>query len=203
MASFNLIQAPEILLRLSRALGLRQAHVTPTLNEGVQAVVLIADVSRDPSAPIVQAYRSGAFSTVAAGLLFHSFNLCNPVGSGVRVRIISIEWSARITTGTQIGVGPRFFVLPTSFSRATNPLDPSGSGRSKASPIFQEGAGVSAPNDWLDEPVSLTPFPRIMRPREMVLPPGLTVGVGNRGAVNIGDTFGWAFEWQEEHLPNA
>lgn len=44
MPEFNLIQAPELLRKLSQLVGLRQAHVVPTLNEGVQAVVILADV---------------------------------------------------------------------------------------------------------------------------------------------------------------
>ncbi len=42
----NLIQAPELVGRLQDALGLRQRSVTPTLNEGIQAVVLLHDLSK-------------------------------------------------------------------------------------------------------------------------------------------------------------
>lgn len=51
MPSQNVIQRPELLLKLRRALGLRQAHVTPTLNEGVQAVVVLADIDREERTP--------------------------------------------------------------------------------------------------------------------------------------------------------
>lgn len=44
MAEFNLIQAPELIRRLTKRLGLRQPHITPSLNEGVQAVVILDDV---------------------------------------------------------------------------------------------------------------------------------------------------------------
>lgn len=41
----NVIQSPEVLQRLAKFLGMRGAHITPTLNEGVQAVVVVGDVS--------------------------------------------------------------------------------------------------------------------------------------------------------------
>lgn len=43
----NLIQAPELVRRLFRRLGVRQSHIAPTLNEGVQAVVVLEDLT-DP-----------------------------------------------------------------------------------------------------------------------------------------------------------
>lgn len=49
--SENIIQRPELLLQLREALGLRQAHVAPTLNEGIQAVVVVADIGRDDRPP--------------------------------------------------------------------------------------------------------------------------------------------------------
>jgi hypothetical protein len=42
----NVIQSPELLRQLAQRLGLRECHVSPTLNEGVQAVVVLDDVSR-------------------------------------------------------------------------------------------------------------------------------------------------------------
>lgn len=43
MAEHNLIQNPDIIGRLAKLLGMRQAHVAPTLNEGIQAVVIVDD----------------------------------------------------------------------------------------------------------------------------------------------------------------
>jgi hypothetical protein len=45
MAERNLIQRPELLLRLARSLGMRQSHVSPTLNEGVQPVIIVDDMT--------------------------------------------------------------------------------------------------------------------------------------------------------------
>jgi hypothetical protein len=46
VAEFNLIQAPELIAKLARAFGMRQAHIAPTLDEGVKAVVVLEDLSR-------------------------------------------------------------------------------------------------------------------------------------------------------------
>lgn len=55
----NLIQAPELLQRLRKALGIRQAHITPSLNSGVQAVVILDDVSEARTASKRIAIASG------------------------------------------------------------------------------------------------------------------------------------------------
>jgi len=46
VAEFNLIQAPEVLRKLAQRLGVRQAHITPTLNSGVQAVIVVDDLTK-------------------------------------------------------------------------------------------------------------------------------------------------------------
>lgn len=43
MAEYNLIQRPDLILRLQQMLGIRQAHITPSLSETVQAVVIMGD----------------------------------------------------------------------------------------------------------------------------------------------------------------
>jgi hypothetical protein len=43
---YNLIQAPELLQRVRIALGLRQAHFLSTINEGLQAVVVVEDLTK-------------------------------------------------------------------------------------------------------------------------------------------------------------
>lgn len=60
MAEYNLIQKPNLIRRLQTLLGMRQAHITPTLNEGVQAVVILADSSDEPT-DIVPVYSAAAF----------------------------------------------------------------------------------------------------------------------------------------------
>jgi len=43
VAEENLVQNPEIVARIAQLLGMRQAHVTPALNEGMQAVLIVGD----------------------------------------------------------------------------------------------------------------------------------------------------------------
>jgi len=47
MPEVNVIQRPELMLKLAQRLGLRQAHISPTLNEGVQPVVILDDFSSE------------------------------------------------------------------------------------------------------------------------------------------------------------
>lgn len=76
----NVIQNPELILRLRRALGLVQAHVTPTLNEGVQPVVILGDVSDVGPVP---RDRIATFNGFATGALNGNVFIVNPNGSGV------------------------------------------------------------------------------------------------------------------------
>lgn len=48
MAEHNLIQRPDLLRRLALGLGLRQPHITPALDEGVKAVVIMEDFREFP-----------------------------------------------------------------------------------------------------------------------------------------------------------
>ena len=62
----NIIQRPEILARLTSLLSLRQAHVAPTLNDGVQSVVVLADISKDTVRAEAQLRRGVAFTSQVA-----------------------------------------------------------------------------------------------------------------------------------------
>lgn len=50
MGEHNIIQAPEIIRRLTKTLGMRQPHVTPTLAETIQPVVIVANTEEEPAA---------------------------------------------------------------------------------------------------------------------------------------------------------
>lgn len=89
---WNVIQAPELLLRLQRRLGLRQAHTTPTLNEGVQAVIVMDDISSGPvpgggegifTAAMKNSMTTGPVGAAAIGV---------PPTALVGVRILSVEF---------------------------------------------------------------------------------------------------------------
>src|SRR5438046_2048251 len=93
MAEHNLIQAPELIRRLSRRLGLRQAHITPTLGEVVTPVVIMDDIraSKDARPKVFTGASDLAGDGISKG---PAFALWNPEHSGVTVRIRKIKFTA-------------------------------------------------------------------------------------------------------------
>lgn len=94
---WNVIQAPEIIGRLRRRLGLVQGHVTPTLNEGVQAVVILDDVSTvdAPGAPL--GYHAGNQSVAVPAGCYAMVSLWGGIVPGntltARLRRVCISFS--------------------------------------------------------------------------------------------------------------
>lgn len=106
---YNVIQAPELLARLQRYLGMRQQHVASTLNEGVQPVVIMGDVSREAKPGEREPFLFGASANFGGGVLNGSYvELFNLANSGVLVKPKHVEWSGDI-----IGVSTRLFVVIT------------------------------------------------------------------------------------------
>lgn len=87
MAEYNLIQAPDLLRRVARMLGLKQPHISPTLNEGVQPVIMVADVSKEPSA-IPRTYFAGGNLVGDAINNAAAMMLVNPPGSDIVARVL-------------------------------------------------------------------------------------------------------------------
>jgi hypothetical protein len=101
----NVIQRPELLRRLQRFLGLRQAHIAPALSEGVQPVVILGNVSDSPGderGGVASA--EGVSTSDASNLACATFN--NPVTSGIRARILwfAIEPLALVATPSAFDV---------------------------------------------------------------------------------------------------
>ena len=96
----NLIQAPELIRRLTRLFGLVQAHVAPTLLEGVQAVAIIADV-RSEVGNIVPTYTKGGLVNGDAIVGGPALKLWNPVDSGVWIKPIRLYWGVVAGIGAQ------------------------------------------------------------------------------------------------------
>ena len=88
---YNLIQEPELLKRLGDGLGLRQAHITPALNEGLQAVVIAADFSKTATAPFPATYWGGIANGKAAPARGPMIGLWNKSGSGVIARLRAVS----------------------------------------------------------------------------------------------------------------
>lgn len=115
---YNLIQNPSLGSNLARFLGLKQAHVVPTLNEGVQAVVLVGDTTNpagvgSASAPTIM--RVGAFIRVPTALNQDAYSCFSTylgtLKGTMRVREwgVSFDQTARVRMGIntqQIGGAP-------------------------------------------------------------------------------------------------
>lgn len=100
-AEHNLIQAPELLSRLTQRLGLKQAHVAPALTEGVQAVILLDDLTRNQDAN----YHVCAVGTKGTGngVTARAVNeLMNPLGSGVIASVTRIVVSQITSSGVGV-----------------------------------------------------------------------------------------------------
>lgn len=74
----NLIQAPEKLRRLHSAFGIRQAHIAPSLNEGIQPVVIFDDVREEEQFSLI----GGVIDMAATAGVVGSARLTNPSTSG-------------------------------------------------------------------------------------------------------------------------
>lgn len=89
MAEYNLIQSPELIRRLTKFLGLRQAHIVPTLDENVVASIILADISKEPEFLPRRFAAQGQIDGDSTSLGF-GFRLDNPVASGVVARVTRI-----------------------------------------------------------------------------------------------------------------
>jgi hypothetical protein len=94
----NIIQRPELLRRLQQRMGMRQMHVAPAMNEGVQPVVILDDLTLVPSNVVPTflgtAYRIGTAAAYSCNVLH------NPPGSGVIAKIKRWLFTSIGATGT-------------------------------------------------------------------------------------------------------
>jgi hypothetical protein len=185
MPEFNLIQAPELLQRVRRALGLKQAHALSTLNEGVQAVVVIDDYARRavPSDVLREMFGTSGRMSTDAGLVnvLHAGIGLTPsvgtVGGGrrvIRVKSTQIYCNNPARAGTLVGWGVHSPWPPTGFGFT-------GGTRQFSHPTLQEAI-------------------------QSVQPAGLTMGFDNGqppGAIThgVGGTAFWHPPYIELHHP--
>jgi hypothetical protein len=201
MAEFNLIQAPEIIGRLARALGVRQVHITPTLSETVQPVVMIADVSRTAgSGPGYGTFRGAASATLGANT-FCRFALENPAGSGVLVNVRA--WQTSGSAAVTWGVGPTSTLLGGARSKQSDDLFQGGTlpvKFSTAQVAFEITAASTSTAFWglYTSGAAIT-----NNPYNMLIPPGLALSVGLATAGVAAQVFVISFEWTEEPPPET
>ena len=105
MPEHNLIQRPEIMLRLQQWLGVRQAHITPTLSEHLQAVVIVGDVRESPDErTYIRPVQSVIVGSPTIGQ-FYNARLRNPASSGVNIRVTEVRcYSLTSAAGNRFGL---------------------------------------------------------------------------------------------------
>lgn len=110
-AEHNLIQSPEIVRRLTSRFKLRQGHVAPVLNEGVQPIVIVDDLREAKEFAPLHTFSGtvlapGDVTTVPTrdGVAM----IVNPVASGVACRVLDVRLYGRngdTNSNCQIAVG--------------------------------------------------------------------------------------------------
>jgi hypothetical protein len=94
-----LIQAPELVGRLARALGVRHHHVAPTLGHEVVPVVIMHDATRESFSTQAQTYRIFLTGPTLVAADIAQCSLSNPLGSSIVARVshIWLSWSSSAT----------------------------------------------------------------------------------------------------------
>ena len=99
MSEYNLIQHPELIRRLTTLLGLRQPHITPTLDENVGAVIVLADLQREPEF-LPRRFSANGGTDGDSATLGGGFRLENPAGSGIVAKVCRITVTTQTPTRT-------------------------------------------------------------------------------------------------------
>lgn len=175
----NLIQRPDLIMRLQKFLGVRQAHVTPSLADSVVPIIIMGDVRDEDRTAVVDVGCVGQ-SQYAAGVgLFSTFQFQNPAGSGIYARVERIvlrdiqqftEWvvlqqrfinpifgNLNSTTGVRdswIGIpgasGSAPYSVPKCFIGASEVGDASALAMVRRSSLFN--AELSMDDEWVIRP---------------------------------------------------
>ena len=89
----NLIQAPELIARITSLLGMKQRSVAPTLNETLQPVIIAGDVTTLP-----EVQPAGVLcrvqSVIGGPIIDYDLGLYNPATSNTMARVTYIELQA-------------------------------------------------------------------------------------------------------------
>jgi hypothetical protein len=99
---YNLIQRPDLILKIADFFGIRQAHLVPSLNEGIQVVYIAGDVRDEKQSNKAPAILHGrAAVNLGATALFNAVRLRNPAAS----RSVLIVDDLFYQTSTDVDVG--------------------------------------------------------------------------------------------------
>lgn len=196
----NQIQSPELLARIAKLLGLRQHHVVPTVNEGLQCVVVVEDLSKSERATgynrgvLQQLSITASVATIATAEQVLAFQN-NSVAKRWRVRELRVNtlvtigrakvgWINQAAAGLAFGNLPGVAILNRGDSIAVPPPP-----TMPASPDYrlvtaQPAPGVSVTSgDVLDEGLFAN-APVVLREPGLVIGPGTAFGISTMANVN-------------------
>lgn len=179
----NIIQVPSILRRLRDRLGLRQMHVAPVLNEGLQAVLVVDDLQDGAYNRDVKACM-GTIAVAGVAALFSSVWLSNAAGRNVVLRVRRFECHEQTLAAAvhQVIVLPQTAIVGTTPGNKTF-QDGRDSGGPQAIPgVLKPTADLSgqAAAAFGDSNLVLAQQPALVPPiwdlENLVLPPGFAIG---------------------------
>jgi hypothetical protein len=149
---YNLIQSPEMIRTLQQRLGIKQAHVAPTLAEHIQPVVIVDDIPADlQRRERFWYFGLDAIATDGSAPMFA--HLANPPTSGVVVTIdricISVEGPQ-----TSIGDNIKWWISATTDIGTTKNKGT----RQVGTPFDAFGVYTRVPGDLAKQPFASTAY---------------------------------------------
>ena len=122
MPEHNVVQRPDLLFRLQQFFGLRQAHITPTLEPAIVPVVVVGDLESRQSwgarvqagLPVFPALCRGNIRQAGVAATYTKGLLRNPSGSNVNIVIVDYNADTELG-GVGLDVGP-WLGLSTDFA---------------------------------------------------------------------------------------
>ena len=118
---YNLIQAPEIIRRLAVKLGIRQAHIAPTLAENVVPVILLDDLTDRDQSDVRRC--AGGVSGISAGAFLFNAVLFNPVASGIVAKVSRLFVGLGAADQINVGLSPAINVPASTIGGFKQRLD--------------------------------------------------------------------------------
>jgi hypothetical protein len=213
MAEYNILQNPDLIRRLQRRTGIRQAHIAPALNEGVQTVIILDDLTQQRSDTIL--YATGVRSSGAGdGVSNPIVGLLNPVGSHTIARVLFARGNtvsagspiALLLLGTPINPLPAGVLVNGTAGRyqdvaqvTVNTVLKMLSG--KATQTALDNVNVRLAGAFDPIPGATQPIAEInCRDQQFSLPPGAAFIVQHSGVAVTDNLNNWTFFWYEEPL---
>lgn len=143
----NIIQRPQLMKRVADFLGMRQAHILPTLNEGVTACLIIGDTS-DERSKLIRSYAAAGEASGGDGLTKTScLVLLNPASSGVVVKNVHAHYCFDpVSAGSIVVVGVGTFTsLPAGVAPINKQFQALDTNADALQPSATAGGGQAVP----------------------------------------------------------